>query len=51
VAVSTRLLGRRAVVVGGAAGVRRFYDPQLRRRGAFPAAVKLVLLGPSTVHW
>ena len=26
-AVPTRLLGRRAVVVGGPAGVRRFYDP------------------------
>src|SRR4051794_8656769 len=50
VAVPTRLLGRRAVVVGGPEGVRRFYDPRLRRRGAFPAPVKLVLFGPGTVH-
>jgi fatty-acid peroxygenase len=49
-AVPTRLLGRRAVVVGGPEGVRRFYDPRLRRRGAFPAAIKLVLFGPGTVH-
>ncbi len=49
-AVPTRLLGRRAVVVGGPEGVRRFYDPRLRRRGAFPAPVKLVLFGPGTVH-
>src|SRR3954449_6835918 len=50
VAAPTRLLGRRAVVVGGPEGVRRFYDPRLRRRGAFPAPVKLVLFGPGTVH-
>jgi fatty-acid peroxygenase len=50
VAVPTRLLGRKAVVVGGAAGVRRFYDPRLRRRRAFPLPVKLVLFGPGTVH-
>jgi fatty-acid peroxygenase len=49
-AVSTRVLGRRAAVVGGPEGVRRFYDPRLRRRGAFPLAVKLVLFGPGTVH-
>ncbi len=49
-AVPTRLLGRRAVVVGGPEGVRRFYDPRLRRRGAFPLPVKLVLFGPGTVH-
>jgi fatty-acid peroxygenase len=49
-AVPTRLLGRRAVVVGGPEGVRRFYDPRLRRRGAFPSPVKLVLFGPGTVH-
>jgi fatty-acid peroxygenase len=30
--------------------VRRFYDPRLRRRGAFPPVVKLVLFGPGTVH-
>jgi fatty-acid peroxygenase len=50
VAVPTRLLGRRSVVVGGPEGVQRFYDPRLRRTGAFPAAVKLVLFGPGTVH-
>ncbi len=49
-AVPTRLLGRRAVVVGGADGVRRFYDPRLRRRRAFPVPVRLVLFGPRTVH-
>jgi fatty-acid peroxygenase len=49
-AVSTRVLGRRAAVVGGPEGVRRFYDPRLRRRGAFPPVVKLVLFGPGTVH-
>src|SRR3954468_3739368 len=35
-AVAIRFLGRRAVVVGGPEGVRRFYDPRLRRRGAIP---------------
>jgi fatty-acid peroxygenase len=49
-AAPTRLLGRRAVVVGGPTGVRRFYDPRLRRRGAFPAVIKLLLFGPGTVH-
>jgi fatty-acid peroxygenase len=43
VAVRTRLFGRPAVVVGGPLGVRRFYDPRLRRRGGLPAAIKLVL--------
>lgn len=46
----TRLLGRPAVVVGGVAGVRRFYDPRLRRRGAFPPPVKLVLFGAGALH-
>jgi fatty-acid peroxygenase len=50
VAVPTRLLGRRAVVVGGPAGVRRFYDPRLRRKGSVPLPVKLVLFGRGTVH-
>jgi fatty-acid peroxygenase len=50
VAVPTRLAGRRAVVLGGADGVRRFYDPRLQRRGAFPPPIKLVLFGPGTVH-
>lgn len=48
--VRTRLLGRPAVVVAGPEGVRRFYDPRLRRRGAFPLPIKLVLFGPGTVH-
>jgi fatty-acid peroxygenase len=30
--------------------VRRFYDPRLQRQGAFPAALKLLLFGPGTVH-
>ena len=49
-AVPTRLLGRRAAVIGGPAGVRRFYDPRLKRRGAFPPPIKLVLFGPGPVH-
>lgn len=49
-AVATRVLGRPAVVVGGPEGVRRFYDPRLRRRGAVPAAIALMLFGPGTVH-
>jgi len=49
-AVPTRFLGRRAAVVGGPEGVRRFYDPRLRRRGAFPPPVKLVLFGAGAVH-
>jgi fatty-acid peroxygenase len=48
--VPTRLLGRPAILVGGPAGVRRFYDPRLSRRGAFPAMLKLVLFGRGTVH-
>jgi fatty-acid peroxygenase len=49
-AVAARVLGRKAAVVGGPEGVRRFYDPRLRRRGAFPLPIKLVLFGPGTVH-
>jgi fatty-acid peroxygenase len=49
-AVATRLLGRHAVLIGGPAGVRRFYDPRLRRRGSLPAPVQLVLFGRDTVH-
>lgn len=49
-AVPCRLLGRRAVLVGGPAGVRRFYDDRLQRHGAFPAAIRLVLFGPGAVH-
>jgi fatty-acid peroxygenase len=50
VAVPTRLLGRRAAVVGGPDGVRRFYDPGLRRRGAVPLPVRRVLFGAGAVH-
>jgi fatty-acid peroxygenase len=50
VAVPARLLGRRAAVVGGPEGVRRFYDPRLTRRRAFPMPIQLVLFGPGTVH-
>ncbi|WP_219418288.1 cytochrome P450 [Pseudonocardia nigra] len=49
-AVPIRLMGRRAALVGGPEGVRRFYDPRLRRKGAFPPPIKLVLFGPGTVH-
>ena len=49
-AVPVRIAGRRAALVGGPEGVRRFYDPRLQRRGAFPLPVKLVLFGPGTVH-
>jgi fatty-acid peroxygenase len=49
-AIPTRLLGRRAAVIGGPEGVRRFYQPGLRRRGAFPPPIKLVLFGPGTEH-
>ncbi|HVL85464.1 MAG TPA: cytochrome P450 [Pseudonocardia sp.] len=49
-AVPARVLGRRAAVVGGPAGVRRFYDPRLRRRGSLPKPLQLVLFGPGTVH-
>ncbi len=37
VAVPARLLGRRAAVVGGAGGVRRFYDPRLAAAAPSPA--------------
>ena len=49
-AVPIRLLGRRSVLVGGPDGVRRFYDPRLRRRGAIPLPVRRVLFGAATVH-
>ena len=49
-AVPVRIAGRRAAVIGGPEGVRRFYDPRLQRRAAFPPPVKLVLFGPGTVH-
>ncbi|WP_167588411.1 cytochrome P450 [Kineococcus rubinsiae] len=49
-AAPLRFLGRRSALVGGPEGVRRFYDDRLRRRGAFPPPVKLVLFGPGAVH-
>lgn len=49
-AVPARVLGRRAAVVGGPEGVRRFYDPSLRRRGSLPPPLKWVLFGPGSVH-
>ncbi|NAZ84369.1 cytochrome P450 [Kineococcus sp. R8] len=49
-AAPLRFLGRRSAVVGGPEGVRRFYDDRLRRRGAFPPPVKLVLFGAGAVH-
>src|SRR3954447_3880752 len=49
-AVPARMLGRPAVVVSGPAGVRGFYDPRLRRKGAIPAPIRLVLFGPGAVH-
>ncbi|SDQ47573.1 cytochrome P450 [Quadrisphaera sp. DSM 44207] len=50
VAVPARVFGRSAAVVGGAEGVRRFYDGSLRRRRAVPLPLKLVLFGPDAVH-
>lgn len=49
-AVPFKLMGRESVLVGGPEGVRRFYDPQLKRKRAFPPPIKLVLFGPGTVH-
>lgn len=46
-----RMLGRRALVVGGEEGVRTFYDPTLvERRGAVPAPLRLLLFGRGAVH-
>jgi fatty-acid peroxygenase len=49
-AVASRLFERDTAVVGGPAGVRRFYDPRLSRRQAFPMPVQLVLFSPGTVR-
>ncbi|TDE14926.1 cytochrome P450 [Jiangella asiatica] len=49
-AVETRFLGRPAAVIGGPAGVRRFYDPRLRRQGAVPTPVSSVLFGRASIH-
>jgi fatty-acid peroxygenase len=46
-----RMLGRRALVVRGGGGVRKFYDPGLvTRKGAIPAPVRLLLFGRGAVH-
>jgi fatty-acid peroxygenase len=46
-----RMLGRRALVVRGADGVRTFYDTDLvMRHRAIPAPVRLLLFGPGAVH-
>src|SRR4051812_1043857 len=48
---AARLLGHRALVVRGEDGVRAFYDPDLvRRHGAIPAPLRLLLFGPGAVH-
>ena len=50
-AVAVRLLGRRALIVSGAAGVELFYDEsRMRRHRAVPAPVGLSLFGPGAVH-
>ncbi|WP_196073240.1 cytochrome P450 [Nakamurella alba] len=49
--VALRLVGRRAVLIGGPAGVRTFYDETLiRRRGATPAFLQNTLFGRNAVH-
>ena len=46
-----RLLGRRALIVRGRAGVKTFYDPQLvTRKGSLPAPIRLLLFGPGAIH-
>jgi fatty-acid peroxygenase len=48
---TVRILGRRATIIGGAAGVRLFYDQSGRRRaGALPAVVARPLFGRGAVH-
>lgn len=50
-AVTVRLLGRPATVVGGSDGVRLFYDStSMRRKGAMPQAVSRPLFGRGAVH-
>ncbi|MEW1953167.1 cytochrome P450 [Terrabacter sp. NPDC080008] len=50
-AVTVRLLGRPATVVGGSDGVRLFYDSTvMRRTGAMPQAVAAPLFGRGAVH-
>ncbi|MBM9466076.1 cytochrome P450 [Nakamurella leprariae] len=50
-AVPIRLLGRRAVVVGGPGGVELFYDgDRVRRTGATPQPIRGTLFGRGAVH-
>ncbi len=50
-AVTLRLLGRPATVVGGSEGVRLFYDSTvMQRTGAMPQAVARPLFGRGAVH-
>lgn len=50
-AFSTRLLGRRCVVVTGERGARLFYDEELvERRGAVPPPLAWLLFGRGAVH-
>lgn len=47
----TRMLGRRTVVVRGAAGAEQFYDESLvRRTGAIPFPLRGLLFGRGAVH-
>lgn len=48
---ASRLLGRRAVVLGRASGARAFYDESLvERRGSAPAPLAWLLFGRGAVH-
>jgi fatty-acid peroxygenase len=50
-AVTVRLLGRPATVVGGEEGVRLFYDQsRMKRHGAMPQVVGRPLFGRGAVH-
>jgi fatty-acid peroxygenase len=47
----SRLMGRRAVVLGGARGARQFYDESLvERHGSVPAPLAWLLFGRGAVH-
>lgn len=47
----SRLLGRRAVVLGGSRGARAFYDESMvERRGAVPPPIAWLLFGRGAVH-
>jgi fatty-acid peroxygenase len=48
---ASRLLGRRTVVIGDAAGARAFYDESLARRaGAVPPPLAWLIFGRGAVH-